>query len=90
MRRKAKNLTRNSVDLSMRKRAGNETLPQASGISYGSAGVAPGMLKALAILIAQIVQRAAIKRKNQKKIKGSVNMYESSGYQLFRTATGIN
>ena len=45
----------------MQKRTGNETLPQAFGVSYGSAGVAPGMLKALAILIAQIVQRAAIK-----------------------------
>ena len=45
----------------MQKRTGNETLPQAFSVSYGSAGVAPGMLKALAILIAQIVQRAAIK-----------------------------
>ena len=67
MRGKAKNLTRNSVHLSMWKRAGNETLPKAFGISYGSAGGAPGTLKALAIVIAQIVQRAAIEWKNLKK-----------------------
>ena len=28
--------------------------------------------------------------KEPEKIKGSVKMYESPGYQLFRTVTGIN
>ena len=51
----------------MWKRAGNETLPKAFGISYGSAGGAPGKLKVLAILIAHIVQRAAIEWKGQLK-----------------------
>ena len=53
-----------------------QTLPKALDILSATAGVVPGLLKALAILFRHI-------------LKNSTSTYEGPGSQFFRTTTGI-